>query len=421
MSVPRRDQVRMLTASLDELLDREHRVRLVWQYAESLDLSELYEAIQVTPHTTGRPAIDPRLLFALWLFATIEGVGSARQLARLTERDLPYQWLCGEVSVNYHRLSDFRTAHGDLLEHLMIGSIGVLLHQELITLETVAQDGMRVRASAGAGRFLGEEGLERALAQARAHVAGVRAEQEEDPSGDESRRRAARQRAAEDRLQRVLAARENLQQIQQQHDERRDQKKSTPKACTSDPEARRMRMGDQGFRPAYNVQFVTDGDSRLIVGVQVTNQGSDCGLMAPLHARLCHQYALTPKNYLVDGPFATIDDVTLVEQRGSQVHAPLNREQQQLEAGHDPYHRKKRDTDEMAAFRRRMGTEQGRQVRRRRASIAEFPNAGCRNRRLHQFAVRGLKKVKAQTLWHALAHNFHRLLHQNWLSALKPP
>ncbi len=275
--VPQRDQVRMLTASLDELLDAEHRVRLVWQYAESLDPTELDEAIRVTPHTTGRSAIDPRLLFALWLFATIEGVGSARQLAKPTERDLPYRWLCGEVSVNDHRLSDFRTDHGDLLERLMVDSIGVLLHQELITLQTVAQDGMRVRASAGASRFLGEEGLERALQQARDHVERVRDEQEEAPSGDEPRRRAARKRAAEDRLQRIAAARENLQQIQQQHEERRDQKKTTPKASTTDPEARRMRMGDQGFRPAYNVQFVTDGDSRLIVGVEVTNQGSDCG------------------------------------------------------------------------------------------------------------------------------------------------
>ncbi len=169
-----------------------------------------------------------------------------------------------------------------------------------------------------------------------------------------------------------------------------------------------MKMADGGFRPALNVQFASDGDTRLIVGVDVINSGSDAAQMGPMHETLSRTYAHTPKAYLVDSPFATIDDVTQLEAAGTKVYAPLSKEKQQLEAGEDPYARKKRDTDEMADFRQRMGTPEAKAIYKQRPSIAEFPNADCRNRGLLQFRVRGRIKTKAQVLWHALAFNLHR-------------
>jgi len=194
--MPERSQVEMQFLSLDQWLDQEHRVRIVWQYVESLDLSELYQSIKATQNHVGRDAIDPRILFALWLFATIEGVTSARRIDELTRRDIPYMWLCGGVSVNYHRLSDFRTQHSDLLERMMTNSIAVLIHQDLITLQTVAQDGMRVRASAGSGSFRRTASLDEALLQAETHLDEVRQQHEEESDGGELRRRSARERAA---------------------------------------------------------------------------------------------------------------------------------------------------------------------------------------------------------------------------------
>ena len=138
--------------SLDQMLEPEHRVRQIWAYAQACDLTLLYQRIQAVEGTVGRNAVDPRLLFALWLYGTIEGVSSARRLEALCTRDLPYQWLCGGVSVNYHLLSDFRSLNGELLEQLMVDSVAVLLHQGLITLDTVAQDGMKVRAHPGLRR-----------------------------------------------------------------------------------------------------------------------------------------------------------------------------------------------------------------------------------------------------------------------------
>lgn len=416
---PERTQVEMQLLSLDQWLDKGHRARIVWQYVESLDLSELYDQIKATSGNVGRDAIDPRILFALWLLATIEGFTSARRLADLTTRDIPYMWICGGVSVNYHRLSDFRVDHGDLLEQIMVDSIGVLLHQDLVTLQSVAQDGMRVRASAGAASFRREQTLDECLAQAEKHLQELKQQQDNDPSGDDRRAKAAAERAAREKVERIARAKEELAAL----NERRKKNRIKPttkesRASTTDPQAQRMKMADGGFRPAFNVQFATDGDSRLVVAVDVVQAGGDQGQMAPMHEQVCDDYDTTPEDYLVDGGFSVNDDIVTVEQRKTKVYGVIKNSQKQLDEGKDPYAAKRRDPPEMAAFRARMGTPEGQQKYSQRAGIAEFPNAECRNRGLTQFRIRGLVKAKAQTMWHVLAHNFNRLCNLGYLEAV---
>jgi transposase len=409
---PERAQVRWRDASLDQMVPRDHRVRAVWAYVESLDLAPLYAKIQAVEGGAGRDAVDPRILLALWMFATIEGVSSARHLERLAERDIAYMWICGDVGVNHHLLSDFLTAHGGFLEQLLTNTVAALLHQNLVTLETVAQDGMRVRASAGGDSFRRRKTLEQHRDEAAAQVRKLREERERAAEADASqaRRRAAAERAATDRAERIAAALENLHELEAQKEARKKGTSDEARASTTDPEARSMKMGDGGFRPAYNVQFATDGDARMIVAVDVTNNGSDGGQMSPLHEKVRERYQKTPTNYVVDGGFATIDDITLVEQAGSQVAAPMLSEERIRERGGDPHARRARDTDEMFAFRQRMATEEAKAILRRRPSIAEFPNANCRNHGLYQFRVRGLHKARAVALWHAITFNFLRML-----------
>ena len=177
-------------------------------------------------------------------------------------------------------------------------------------------------------------------------------------------------------------------------------------------------MPDGGFRPAFNVQFVSAGDSRLVIGVDVVQAGGDQGQMAPMHQSVCDDYDTTPGDYLIDGGFTVKDDIVAVEQKGTQVYGVLANVQKQLDQGKDPYEAKRGDPPEMAAFRARMGTEEAQQKYAQRAGIAEFPNAECRNRGLTQFRVRGLIKAKAQTMWHVLAHNFNRLCHLEYLEAV---
>lgn len=409
VKTPERSQVEMQFLSLNQWLDSEHRVRTVWQYVESLDLSELYQAIKATDHTRGRDAIDPRILFALWLFATIEGESSARRIADLTRRDIPYMWICGGVSVNYHRLADFRSQHGELLESVLTDSIASLLHQDLIELKTIAQDGMRVRASAGSSSFRRSGSLDEALEQAEKHVQAVKEQHEDETDGGDRRRRAAAERAAREKYDRIAAAREEMKDLQERYKKRSGTPRSEPRASTTDPEARRMKMADGGTRPAMNVQFASDGDAQMVVSVDVTSQGSDSGLMLPMYENVCERYGTVPEEYLVDGGFAKKEDITRVEQNATQVYAPLYGEKKQKAEGKDPYAPRSGETKEMTAHRQRMGSEEAKQKYRRRAVIAEFPNADCRNRGLTQFRVRGLVKAKAQALWHTLAYNFLRM------------
>lgn len=409
---PQRDQIQFRSASLDQLIPRDHRVRAVWAYVDSLDLTRLYEKIQAVEGGAGRDAVDPRILMALWMFATIEAVSSARHLARLCERDLAYMWICGDVGVNYHLLSDFRTDHGEFLDELLTNTIATLIHQEIVTLETVAQDGMRVRANAGSSSFRRKKTLEQCRQEAAEQVRKLAEEREGDPEASNARQRAARERAAREQAQRLEAARENLDELQEQKDKRSGKgSKKEARCSTTDPDCRVMKMGDGGYRPAYNVQLATDGDSQMILSVDVTNNGSDGGQMAPMHEDVCEKYEKVPENYTVDGAFPTNQDVTAVEQRGSKVIAPMNHADRISQDGRDPHARRPGDSDEMFAFRQRMKTDEAKATFRRRPAIAEFPNAEFRNRGLQQFRVRGLEKVRTVSLWYAITFNFMRMCH----------
>lgn len=408
-----RDQIEWRPASLDEMIPRDHRVRAVWAYVDSLNLTPLYEKIQAVEGGAGRDAVDPRILMALWMFATIEAVSSARHLARLCERDLAYMWICGDVGVNYHLLSDFRTAHGEFLDELLTDTIASLVHQEIVTLETVAQDGVRVRANAGSSSFRRKKTLEQCRQEAAEQVRKLRDEEESaGPDASNARQRAARERAAREQTQRLEAALENLGELQKQKDKRSGKGSKTEARCsTTDPDCRVMKMGDGGYRPAYNVQMASDADSQMIVSLDVTNNGSDGGQMAPMHEKVCEKYQKVPENYTVDGGFPTNKDVTAVEQRGSKVIAPMNHADRIHNDGRDPHARRTGDSNEMFAFRQRMKTDEAKAIFRRRPSIAEFPNAEFRNRGLHQFRVRGLEKVRTVSLWYAITFNFMRMRH----------
>jgi len=394
---------------LDELLPDDHTGRLVWAYVESLDLSELYQAIRAIEGHVGRDPIDPKILVALWLYATIDGVGSARRLDRLCKAHVVYQWICGGVSVNYHTLSDFRVRHVEFLDRLLTQSVSRLLHQGLIELNRLAQDGMRVRASAGSSSFRRRPTLEQCLKEAEAQLDALKRESQEGGAEDR-RQRAAAERAARERTERLKQALAELAEVEQKMEHRKKGSGHKARASKTDPEARQMKMGDGGFRPAYNVQFATTTETLVIVGADVTNAGADAGRMSPMVEQVEERYAARPEQYLADGGFSTFKDIERLESSGTQVYAPVKDEEKKREKGEDPFARRKRDSKEVATWRERMGTEPAKQIYKQRAATAEFPNAGCRNRGLLRFLVRGLSKTKAVSLWQALAHNFQRTL-----------
>lgn len=420
VQLPERHQREWRDFSLDEYIREDALVRTVVSYVDSLDLSELYQKIKSTKGNTGRNAIDPRILFSLWLFGTLEGVNSGRRLATLATRDLAYMWICGDVSVNYHTLCDFRTQHGDLLERILVDSIAVLHRLDLVRLETIAQDGMRVRASAGSGSFRRQKTIEEARETAESFLQDVLQRDESSDDDDDSdkrnpREKSARQRAARERVQRLEEASLEMEDMQERYQARNKKvgeknKCSEPRVSTTDPESRRMKMGDNGFRPAFNVQFSNDADALLITGIAVSNSGSDAGLLEPMYNKFIEQHGVVPESYIADGGFSKKQGVTALEKNGTKFYGPLYNEQKLLEAGEDPYQPKPKENKHYTAFRERMGTDEAKAIYKKRAAAAEFPNAICRNQGLSQFSVRGKVKAKAQVTWHALANNLRRFM-----------
>jgi transposase len=407
-----RCQGEMRTDSLEELLPPDHPVRDVWQFVEALDLSKLVAEIRSVPGNAGAPAIDPRILMALWLQATIDGIGSSRALARLCEEHLVYRWLCGGVAVGYHTLADFRSGHGEVLNQLLTDTVAALLHENVIDLKRVAQDGMRVRASAGASSFRRGKSIASCLEEAKEQVKALQAQADEDSGAASRREQAARQRSAVERLSRLQSAQEELKKLQEVNAAQAPSRQKAPeevRASMTDPECRNMKMPDGGFRPAYNVQFATTTESGVIVGVAVTNEGTDSAQMPPMLDQIGERFRQRPQEMLVDGGFATVNAIDEAERNGTKVYAPLKEEKQQLDEGRDPYQRKKSDTDATAQWRTRMGTAEAKTIYKERASTAEWVNAGARNRGLYGVRVRGQKKALAIVLWHALVHNFVRM------------
>ena len=399
-----RHQVAMRTVALDALLPEDHQARLVWEYVEGLDLAPLYEPIRAVEGHAGRDAIDPKILMALWLYATLDGVGAARQLDRLCRDHVAYQWICGGVSVNYHTLSDFRTGHPALLDDLLTQSVATLMHEELVTLHRVAQDGMRVRASAGAASFRRRKTLEQCQAEAEEQVEALQKDLDADPGGSSKRQQASRRRAARERSERIRRALEELEDVESK---KKAAEKDKARASTTDPEARVMKMGDGGFRPAHNVQFATDTESQVITGVDVVNTGSDQGQMSPMVEQHQDRYDKVPDEVLVDGGFAKHEDIEKVSspEPGMKVYAPVPKPKKDDRDPHEPMGG---DSEVIAEWRRRMGTAEAKEIYKERASTAECVNAIARNRGLRQFLVRGLAKVRAVVLWFALAHNLMR-------------
>lgn len=404
---PVRDQVALVATDLDALIPEDHPARLVWAFVGGLNLQPLYSAIRAREATVGRPAIDPAVLMALWLYATIDGVGSARAIERLCASSNPYRWICGGVSVNHHTLADFRVEHVAFLDEILTAGVASLVSRGLVQLEELAQDGMRIRASAGASSFRRIPTLGKAMKQARKRVERLKRELDDDPDASNRRKRAAQERAARDNERRVAEALAEMERIKAEREKSKNKPKREARVSTTDPQARVIKMPSGGFRPAWNAQIASDPQAQVVVAVDVTSSSSDRGLVKPMLERIRQRLKATPKRYLVDGGYTDRADVewcTSLEGGGIKVYCPLTRSKH----GTPPEAPRPDDGPGALDWRRRMSTPTGKAIYRHRAK-AECIHAHFRRRGLKAVLVRGIEKVRAVLLWHAIAHNMMRM------------
>ena len=396
-----RFQTRWDFIDLETLLPSDHRARVVWSFVESLELSALYEAIGSREGEPGRPPPDPAVLLALWLYATIEGIGSARQLERLAQRDVAYRWLAGGVPLNYHGLADFRVRHLEVLDRLLTESVTALVAEGVVSLSQIVVDGTKVRAPVSRGSFKTAGKLDRIESAVEQRLAALKAEVAQDPEASSRRKQAAQLRAArevQERAQRARAALEKMRAEKEKrkrtHPQAEAKKKSEPSASLSDPEARCMRFPDGAIRPAYNAQIAAVPRQGIIISVAITDRRNDSGLALPMVDDLARRYGHAPQHLLVDTHYATSSDIAALARREAdpvKVFAPPPAEREHVSPKVVSNRQRARDREPQAIreWRQRMETAEGQAVFSLRKLI-ERVNANLKNHGFGFLPVRGL-------------------------------
>lgn len=415
---PQREQLAMVPQCMDDLVGADHPVRTIVAVVERLEVAEFCKPIKAREGAVGRDATDPRLLISLWLYACIRGIGSARELARRCEESTPFLWLCGGVSVNHRLLSDFRIDHGEALDKVFTQVIACLVEKGLVKASRISQDGVRVRVGAGAASFRREERLRQLLEESKQHVEELR-RQVEAPEGlaaEKAKKVKAQKRRAEEkkkRLEQAIAQLPELKKRQEEAAQRAGNGKQGQKirekevrASTTDAEARVMKMANGGFNPAVNVQLATDTESRAIVGVEVSNEGSDsAGLATPMREQVEQRTGKTVGEQLLDGGYLRMQDIEDAHEENVNLYVPPKPARNKENRGRE-LEIKPGDSAAVQAWKQRMASEEGKQIYRQRAATSETVNADLRTYRgLTQILVRGMVKSRCVALWCALAYN----------------
>ncbi|HEX4139960.1 MAG TPA: IS1182 family transposase [Candidatus Methylacidiphilales bacterium] len=413
LRVPDRLQSEMVVLCPDDLISKEHQARVVWQVCQSQDLSDFCEPIKARQGVCGRDATSPVLLVALWLYATVRGVGSARELARLCKESKPFQWLCGGVSLNHHTLSDFRVDHGAALDALFTRIIATLVEKKLVKVSRISQDGTRVRACAGAASYRRHERLQKLMEDARQHVQELKKllEDPEKSAGLSAKQKAARTRAARERQQRVEAAINRLPELKKKQEklakrksEKEKKKLKEPRASTTDAEATVMKMSNGGFNPALNVQLATDPESRAIVGVEVSGEGNDHHLAKAMRQQVEQRSGQKVSEHLVDGGYLVKEEIEEAAGEGVTMYVPPKPPRKQKPGSQ--YEAQRGESQVLSEWRQRMGSAAGQEIYKQRAATSETANGDLRTHRgMDRMLVRGVKKGRCVALWCALAYN----------------
>jgi transposase len=385
---------------------------MVWDFVSGLDLSEFYARIKARGDTAGRPATDPKILLALWLYATLEGVGSARALNELCNHHAAYRWLCGGVEVNHNILAEFRAENGVLLDRLLSQSLTALIAAGVVTLEEAAIDGTKVRASASKDSLSGATRLTRIATAVEERIKGLKRELEADPAASQRRARKRALDGAEERARRVEAAKAKLAELEAERAERQEThageeaQKSETKVSPTDPEARMMKFSDGAMRLGYNVQVATS--CGFVIAVEPTDRRNDKGLAPMLVEQIKARCTTVPGRLLADTGAMTQGDIVSLAKTypAMTIFSPPPKEKDDVkeETKRKRAWKRRREAPAVRDWRERMAGDDGKTIYARRKNT-EHAHAHMKNRGFGTMLVRGLAKVRAVCVLHALAHN----------------
>lgn len=312
--LPNRAQLILDVIDYEELIPQDHPARIIVSFVEELNLGSFYAEIKAREGVAGRSAFDPKLLLSIWLYATIEGIGSARLVEKLCGIDCAFRWICGGIRINHHTLSDFRTENGDKLDQLLTDIVSTFVASKIVRLKTIAIDGTKVSASASHKSFKVKTKLEKIKREVEHHVKALRQELAQDSHASNNRVEGARKRKVLERERKIKQALSELPKVEAAKESykkkvKKGTKVSEAKVSTTDPEARIMKFADGSIDAGYNCQVAIDPESYMVLSVEVTNQGNDKNLLKPIVENIETRYAATPERALVDSGYPTHQDI----------------------------------------------------------------------------------------------------------------
>lgn len=411
-----RTQFEFQTNTLDDRIHLEHKVRVIWDFIEEMDISVCFADIKSFQADNGRPTVDPKILLALWIYSILDGNMSARKLEELTKNHDVYRWICGGVSVNRTTLAEFRSSNPRKFDELLTNCLAVMVKAGLIRDEDFSQDGTRVKANAGFNSFNREDTLKATEAKLKEYITLLQQEEASSINTHDKRRIAAEKRILSERKERVKEALKNLEIARNEkiknaaasREKITEEDLKKTRASITDPEVRKMKMGDAGYRLAYNVQFANGLDSRVIYGVDVVttlDPGTAPRLIAQVQSRLKGLNLKEIKNWIADSAYSGKKDITEIAELFPNMlyYAPPKPKK-----GQDPKKISKKDSEAVKKWRGMIGNSEIKELYKKRVSTAEFSNMQVKNKGLIEFCVRGLVKVKGMALLHAITQNISR-------------
>jgi transposase len=475
-----RQQMSWRAVDVERLVDPDHLARAIWELVGRLDLTPFYQAIESSAEDGGRPAFDPQLLISLWVYAYSQGIGSAREVARRCEYDPAFQWLTGLDEVNYHTLASFRVEKQTELDELFTQVLGVLSAEGLITLEQVMQDGTKIKALASTRSFHGEGAIRDHLDRARQRLAEMGDPQDEavSPKAKQARERA--QREQQQRLQNALEQLGKLQGSKkgQQAKSKARVSISDPQARVmkqtdgglalsyntqiSTDAAHGIIVGLEVTQDANDSaqlvpaverieqrlrrkprQMIADGGYTTRVAIEAMAQrevdflgsmgreGTPSGATTPhrLPPSAFHYEPKTNRYVCPEGKWLRSDGRQRKESgllyyryraKASDCQSCTRKPEccpENQRSGRTVL--RMQESEPVIAFRQKMLTEEAQQHYRRRSRVAEFCHAWIKCKLgLRQFHVRGLAKVRTESLWACLTYNLQQWIRLRRLSAL---
>lgn len=314
-----RSQTSFQVLDYEVLIEANHPARVIWELAGKLNLEQFARDCKTREGEAGRPCWSPQLLVSLWVYGYTLGVASARSIERMMSYEPGLRWLAADQEVNYHTLADFRVGHREALEKLFIEFLAMLEKAGVVNLETLLQDGTKIKAQAAKSSLHRRRTLEKRLRAARQVVKKLDREAAQQHEKMDERRQAAQQRAAREAVARGEAALKELANLEA---------RTTPKnradlrVSESEPEARKMKDNDGGFHPGYNLQVTSEVQSRMIVAVGLTGDHNDLHQLIPALEQIEQSGLATPQTIIADSGYATRHNVEQTAERNVELIAP---------------------------------------------------------------------------------------------------